>query len=148
MADWIKNHEAVAYGYLGLKPWEFGEMTVGEFLVMVEEKRKNEQLYIELAQHRTASLLAAIYNTIPSEKPRKALTAADFLPKKQNTEQTPEEMGVFLRSITEMMGGTIESAGSTEESAMVMNQFALALAAATTDEEREQIRQQIEKVVS
>lgn len=35
MAQWIELMEPIAYGALGLTPWEFGSLTVTEFLKMV-----------------------------------------------------------------------------------------------------------------
>ncbi len=36
VAQWIEKAAPVAYGPLGLKPWEFGQLTFGEFYELAE----------------------------------------------------------------------------------------------------------------
>ena len=64
-----------AYGELALKPDEFWRLTWGEYYRLVRgynRRARNEG-------YNTASILAAIYNTIPRKKGAKPYTAEDFM---------------------------------------------------------------------
>lgn len=58
---------------------DIGELTPGQFSEMLTELYYQEAVDEYRKQHSTASLLAAIYNTIPRKSGHKALTAKDFL---------------------------------------------------------------------
>lgn len=64
----------------------------------------------EQEQYRMANIVAAIYNTVPSDpkKRRKPLTADDVLGKgKRPGAQTAEAQLKALTRLTKMLGGTI-----------------------------------------
>ena len=60
----------MAYGPLGLKPWEFGRLTFGEFYELAEGHhwRMREE------QRMTAGFVASIINTCTSRDLKKAVT--------------------------------------------------------------------------
>ena len=81
LTEWVKQSEIFAYGFLGLKPWEFGEMTMGEFKSMVyayhqAEKAKDRKFAYFVAWTMTPYCddMEKMYKTIyyglhPNEKP-------------------------------------------------------------------------------
>lgn len=71
----MKDSSSVAYGALGLKPWEFGQLTIDEFAQMVDGyiwRTKQQQL-------STAGFVAAIINTCTSRDLKKAVTVEMLL---------------------------------------------------------------------
>ena len=75
------NTEAVVYllrkTSLTLK--DIGKLTPKQFYKLLKELYYQESIDEYRRQHSTASILAAIYNTIPRKSGHKALTAKDFL---------------------------------------------------------------------
>ncbi len=75
------NTEAVVYLARKLH-WtrgEIGELTPKQFNEILKELYYQESIDEYRRQYSTASILAAIYNTIPRKLGHKALTAKDFL---------------------------------------------------------------------
>lgn len=75
------NTEAIVYLARKLH-WtreEIGELTPKQFNELLKELYYQESVEEYRRQYSTASLLAAIYNTIPRKSGHKALTAKDFL---------------------------------------------------------------------
>ena len=75
------NIEAVVYLARKLH-WtreEIGKLTPKQFNELLKELYYQESVDEYRKQHSIASLLAAIYNTIPRKAGHKALTARDFL---------------------------------------------------------------------
>ena len=62
-----------------LTPLDIGELTPTQLNEMITELYYQEAVDEYRRQYSTASLLAAIYNTIPRKSGHKALTAKDFL---------------------------------------------------------------------
>ena len=58
---------------------EIGELSPGQFNELLKELYYQESVDEYRKMHSTASILAAIYNTIPQKSGHKALTAKDFL---------------------------------------------------------------------
>lgn len=73
----------MAYGALGLKPWEFGKLTIDEFAQMVDGyiwRTKQQQL-------STAGFVAAIINTCTSRDLKRAITVDMLI----GSEEQPKE---------------------------------------------------------
>ena len=75
------NIEAVVYlaRKLGWNREEIGKLTPKQFNELLKELYYQESIDEYRRQYSTASILAAIYNTIPRKSGHKALTAKDFL---------------------------------------------------------------------
>ena len=75
------NTEAVVYiaRKLGWNRKEIGELTPKQFRDLLSELYFQEAIENYREQYSVASILAAIYNTIPQKSGHKALTAKDFL---------------------------------------------------------------------
>ncbi len=58
---------------------EIGKLTTSQFNEILKETYFQESVEEYRKQHSIASLLAAIYNTIPQKSGHKPLTAKDFL---------------------------------------------------------------------
>ena len=65
--QWYEMAEPMAYGVLGLLPWEFGEFTPAEF----EQKLKGFNWKMEKQHKMTASWLAVVVGTQVGKKGRK-----------------------------------------------------------------------------
>lgn len=92
-----------AYGELQLKPDEFWRLTWGEYYRMVRGYNRRSKL----SGYSTASVLAAIYNTIPRKKGSQPYTAEDFMrseqPRQAVSELTEEERLKIARERTESL---------------------------------------------
>lgn len=86
---------------------EIGKLTPLQFNELLKELYYQESVEEYRNQHSIASLLAAIYNTIPQEAGHKALTAKDFLPgdiptrdgkPKSNVDELAIKKGIILPS--------------------------------------------------
>lgn len=86
---------------------EIGKLTPAQFNEILKELHFQESLDIYRQQHSTASILAAIYNTIPRKRGSKTYKASDFLsgeapvrdPKpKDSLDKLAENKGVKLPS--------------------------------------------------
>ncbi len=73
---------------MGLKPWEFWELTPREFTAMAEAYQAERECQV----YETASILAAIYNTIPRKKGSKTYKAEDFISQKKAQPPSEEEL--------------------------------------------------------
>lgn len=81
------NTEAIVYllrkTNLALK--EIGKLTPIQFVAIVKEVQGQESREEYNKKYRTASLLAAIYNTIPRKRGSKVFTPKDFLLGREQT---------------------------------------------------------------
>ena len=84
---------------------EIGKLTPSQFNEVVREVSFQESVDEYRRQHSVASLMAAIYNTIPQRRGAKTFTSNDFLsgdmpvrnPKSQDSlEKLAEEKGIKL----------------------------------------------------
>ena len=101
------NTEAIVYLARKLK-WtraEIGRLTPQQFNELLKEVYFQESIEEYRRQHGIASLMAAIYNTIPRKRGSKACKASDFLSgemptrNKENTlEKLAEDKGIRLPS--------------------------------------------------
>lgn len=75
------NTEAICYllRKTSLARSEIGKLTPNQFSEIVKEISYQESVDEYRKQHSVASLLAAIYNTIPRKRGSKILKAEDFL---------------------------------------------------------------------
>ena len=75
------NTEAVVFiaRKLGWSREEIGKLTPRQFADIYNELAYQESIETYRQQHAVASLLAAIYNTIPRKRGSKVLKASDFL---------------------------------------------------------------------
>ena len=92
------NTEAIVYLARKLH-WtrdEIGELTLQQFYEVLKELQYQESLETYREQHNIASLLAAIYNTIPRKRGSKTFKASDFLrsdiPERHEPKDSLEEM--------------------------------------------------------
>ena len=98
MAEWIRAAEPVAYGPLGLKPWEFGRLTVGEFAQLAEGylwRIRQEQIF-------SAGVAASIINCCSPNKLKRPVTVEMLLgkePEKAQGKNTREEMNKLLSTV-------------------------------------------------
>lgn len=88
----------VAYGPLGLKPWEFGRLTVGEFRAMVEGYNwRSEQRNIFAAR-----FVAPVINGCHSVKLKRPVTVESMLgydpAKKSREAENRKKSGKQLRA--------------------------------------------------
>ena len=77
VALWIEKAAPMAYGPLGLKPWELGRLTFGEFYALAEGyhwRSKQEQTM-------AAGFVASIINTCASRDLKKPVTVDMLLGK-------------------------------------------------------------------
>ena len=91
----------VAYGPLGLKPWEFGRLTFGEFYELAEGyhwRTRQEQIM-------TAGFVASIINTCTSRDLKKPVTVDMLLGRdpaksqEKTKDQAKAEMKVLLAEV-------------------------------------------------
>lgn len=75
------NTEAVVYiaRKLGWSRKEIGELTPNQFKELLAELHYQESIDEYRRDYAVASILAAVYNTIPRKAGHKALTPRDFL---------------------------------------------------------------------
>jgi len=101
------NTEAIIYllRKTNLTRSEIGKLTISQFNEVIKEVSYQENVDEYRRQHSIASLLAAIYNTIPRKRGSKVFKAEDFLsggmpernPKKEDSLETmANQRGVKL----------------------------------------------------
>ena len=102
---------AVGVYDLNLSDEEFWRLTLGEFNALSKRHADGEKR----SAHRAASIIAAIYNTIPRKKGKKAFTPNDFLPDsmrikdKPRKKQTPEEMLAMVKAMHHAFTGEVRA---------------------------------------
>ena len=77
----VSNTEGIVYllRKTNLTREEIGKLSPVQFNAILNELYYQESVEVYHNRYSTATLLAAIYNTIPSKPGHKALTAKDFL---------------------------------------------------------------------
>ena len=91
----------VAYGPLGLKPWEFGRLTFGEFY----ELAQGYHWRIQQEQKMTAGFVASIINTCTSRDLKKPVTVDMLLgsdpahSQEKTKDQAKAEMKALLAEV-------------------------------------------------
>ena len=92
--------EPMAYGALNLKPWEFGRLTPGEFVQLLNGyKWRMEQKQVLLAQ-----FVAPIINTCTNRELKKPVTVEMLLgierkADKKSNDQAKEELKKLLAEV-------------------------------------------------
>ena len=92
----------MAYGPLGLKPWEFGQLTFGEFYELAEGYRwRTEQ-----EQRMTAGFVASIINTCTSRDLKRAVTVDMLLGygPAQKQEKTKDQAKADMKALLAEVG--------------------------------------------
>lgn len=102
VAQWIEKAAPVAYGPLGLKPWEFGRLTFGEFYELAEGyhwRTKQEQIM-------TAGFVASIINTCTSRELKKPVTVDMLLGRERQEKQkvTRDEARTDMKELLASVG--------------------------------------------
>ena len=102
VAQWIEKAAPVAYGPLGLKPWEFGRLTFGEFYELAEGyhwRTKQEQIM-------TAGFVASIINTCTSRDLKKPVTVDMLLVREPKEKQkvTQDEAKMAIKDLLSKVG--------------------------------------------
>ncbi len=102
VAQWIEKAAPVAYGPLGLKPWEFGRLTFGEFYELAEGyhwRTKQEQIM-------TAGFVASIINTCTSRDLKKPVTVDMLLGRERQEKQkvTQDEARTDMKELLASVG--------------------------------------------
>ncbi len=103
--------EPIAYGALGLKPWEFGRLTIGEFLALA----KGYEWRFEQQRIEFASFVVPIINSCAMnlKRPITAEALLGFDPKKRAKEEetkklhegkSKEELQAELQDLMQEMG--------------------------------------------
>ena len=92
----------MAYGPLGLKPWEFGRLTFGEFYELAEGyhwRTRQEQIM-------TASFVASIINTCTSRDLKKPVTVDMLLGREPKEKQkvTQDEAKTAIKDLLSKVG--------------------------------------------
>ena len=92
----------MAYGPLGLKPWEFGRLTFGEFYELAEGyhwRSKQEQIM-------AAGFVASIINTCTARELKKPVTVEMLLGKEPKEKQraTQEEAKMAIKELLSKVG--------------------------------------------
>jgi len=92
------NTEAIVYiaRKLGWSRREIGDLTPQQFVDILKELSYQESLEDYRTQHNVASILAAIYNTIPRKKGSKTFKASDFIGESPQRNATPKENSIEL----------------------------------------------------
>jgi hypothetical protein len=88
---------------VGLKPWEFEELTPAEWGWICEAHGTKE----ERLDYRAALICAVLANCHRNPK-AKPFQPRDFMPQKQH-EQTPEDMMAMIRALNAVLGGEDET---------------------------------------
>jgi hypothetical protein len=102
VAQWIEKAAPVAYGPLGLKPWEFGQLTFGEFYELAEGyhwRTRQEQIM-------TAGFVASIINTCTSRDLKKPVTVDMLLgrDRQENHKVTQEQAKTDMKKLLASVG--------------------------------------------
>ena len=92
----------MAYGPLGLKPWEFGRLTFGEFYELAEGyhwRTRQEQIV-------TAGFVASIINTCTSRELKKPVTVDMLLGRETKEKQkvTQDEAKTAIKDLLLKVG--------------------------------------------
>lgn len=92
----------MAYGPLGLKPWEFGRLTFGEFQQLADGyhwRTKQEQI-------ATAGFVASIINTCTSRDLKKPVTVDMLLGREPKEKQkvTQDEAKMAIKDLLSEVG--------------------------------------------
>ena len=92
----------MAYGPLGLKPWEFGRLSFGEFY----ELAQGYHWRIQQEQKRTAGFVASIINTCTSRELKKPVTVELLLGygPAQKQEKTQDQVKAEMRALLAEVG--------------------------------------------
>lgn len=103
------NTEAVVYllRKTSLTREAIGKLTPEQFTEIIKEVSYQEEVEAYRASYQTASLLAAIYNTIPRKRGSKVFKASDFMSgdaptratvQPESLDQMAESKGIMLPS--------------------------------------------------
>ena len=92
----------MAYGPLGLKPWEFGRLTFGEFYELAEGYHWRTQQ----EQKMTAGFVASIINTCTSRDLKKPVTVDMLLGRERQEKQkvTQDEAKMAIKDLLSKVG--------------------------------------------
>ena len=92
----------MAYGPLGLKPWEFGRLTFGEFYELAEGYHWRTQQ----EQKMTAAFVASIINTCTSRDLKRAVTVDMLLGcgPAQKQEKTQDQVKTEMKALLAEVG--------------------------------------------
>ena len=92
----------MAYGPLGLKPWEFGRLTFGEFYELAE----GYHWRIRQEQKMTAGFVASIINTCTSRDLKKTVTVELLLGRDlaQKQEKTKDQAKAEIKALLAEVG--------------------------------------------
>ena len=92
----------MAYGPLGLKPWEFGRLTFGEFYELAE----GYHWRIRQEQIMTAGFVASIINTCTSRDLKKPVTVDMLLGREPKEKQkvTQDEAKTAIKDLLSKVG--------------------------------------------
>ena len=92
----------MAYGPLGLKPWEFGRLTFGEFYELAE----GYHWRIQQEQRMTAGFVASIINTCTSRDLKKPVTVDMLLgyDPAQKQEKTQDQAKAEMKALLAEVG--------------------------------------------
>ena len=102
VAQWIERAAPVAYGPLGLRPWEFGRLTFGEFYELAEGyhwRTKQEQIM-------AAGFVASIINTCTSRDLKMPVTVDMLLGREQKEKErvTQDEAKAAIKDLLSKVG--------------------------------------------
>lgn len=103
------NIEAVVYvaRKLGWTREEIGKLTPKQFVALVDELHYQESIEDYNRAFQTASILAAIYNTIPSKRGSRVFKYSDFLtahPPERINRKTPKQPEFTLEDLARQEG--------------------------------------------
>ena len=92
----------MAYGPLGLKPWEFGRLTFGEFY----ELAQGYHWRIKEEQRMTAGFVASIINTCTSRDLKRPVTVEMLLGREPKEKQsvTKEQAKATIKDLLSKVG--------------------------------------------
>ena len=92
----------MAYGPLGLKPWEFGRLTFGEFYELAE----GYHWRIQQEQKMTAGFVASIINTCTSRDLKSAVTVEMLLGRDpaKSQEKTKDQAKAEIKALLAEVG--------------------------------------------
>ena len=87
------NNEAIVYllRKTSLTRSEIGKLKPDQFNALIKEVYFQESIEDYRNQHSVASILAAIYNTIPRKRGSKVFKASDFLSGESPTRNKPQD---------------------------------------------------------
>ena len=96
MAQWIELMEPIAYGARGLTPWEFGSLTVTEFLKMVKGYQWRQEQERLARVYLAVPIINACARNLKKPITLETLLGYDPLKKTQEKEER-EKSGQELR---------------------------------------------------